>query len=55
MALLSPEILQELREVERDPNVTFSATGFCVRSTGGSSYYVKTGSSIQEEEQYQGA
>lgn len=46
-------LLAQLRTIEPDPNVTFSQTGFCVRSSAGLSYYVKTGSP-SETEQYQG-
>lgn len=56
MAILSPPLLlDELRAVEPDnPGASFTMTGYCVRSSSGSSYYVKTGSSMQEKEQYYG-
>jgi protein-ribulosamine 3-kinase len=46
-------LLAQLRAIEPDPDVTFSQSGFCVRSSAGPSYYVKTGSP-SETEQYQG-
>lgn len=54
MARLAPELLIELRAIESDPQATFNATGFCVKASTGSSYFVKTGSSIRDREQYQG-
>lgn len=51
---IAPALLAELRQIEPDPDVCFSATGFCVRSSAGPSYYAKIGTPA-ETEQYQGA